>query len=73
MKVLGHEAEDSAVVSSASRGRGHRFCKVLIMISPNYIVYCTGQMKVLTNVLMIFAEDFMRPQQSSCEAEAKAS
>ena len=27
VKVLGHEVEDSAVVS----GRGHRFCKVLIM------------------------------------------
>ena len=31
VKVLRREAEDSALVSSASRGRGHRFCKVLIM------------------------------------------
>ena len=37
------------------------------------ILNFTGQQKVLTNVLVSFAEDYMRSQQSSCEAEAKAS
>ena len=40
---------------------------------PDVILNFTGQTKVLTNVLMSSAEDFMRSQQSSCEAEAKAS
>ncbi len=47
--------------------------KNVSMQFPVFILNFTGREKVLTSVLVSFAEDFMWSQQSSFEAEAKAS